>query len=289
MHTLLPLQQIYLRLEEVQGGKNTMGSSTEPAATTTVSCSYKYWLMCMIQWKAQVSLLKWAVIRTFSRSHQKNSLEILMTNSRMGILLSAVVDHQQANSNKIKELKDGRFPKCETSCLLLCEDSQAGETQGQQEEERDAPASVVCCAASKTHRHVPWLDPGSGIGSVSWSLPLPDTPPHCIPSSSMLHPPSLPASLPSPIPPSICLCPSLLQPSLLHYGALKVNVCFHLSDFFSTSTRVSIPPSIHLNFTPPVSVSILLYRSSHSSLSLTSPWRTAQRSHSDERLKGKEQ
>lgn len=35
----------------------------------------------------------------------------------------------------------------------------------------------------KTHRHFPWLDPGNFISRVSWSLPLPDTPPLCLPPS----------------------------------------------------------------------------------------------------------
>lgn len=87
----------------------------------------------------------------------------------------------------------------------------------------------------KTHRHVPWLDPCSSISSVSWSLPLPDTPPLSIPPSLITSP-------------SLHLSPFRPPaPSLLHYTALKVNVCFHLSGSFSTSTCVSSCIYLHLS------------------------------------------
>lgn len=130
MHTLLPLQQIYFGLQEVHGGKTLSGSRgygrrAWSTVTTTVRCPYKHWLMCMIQWNTRVSLLKWVVIRKKLRCHQTSLKSLWQT-----IWCGWPTSRQIPTRSFIKELMDGRFPKCKTS-FLFREDAQAGEIQGQ--------------------------------------------------------------------------------------------------------------------------------------------------------------
>lgn len=76
--------------------------------------------------------------------------------------------------------REKKKPACEEKKKNICVSNMPPVplTQTQMREREGGKAYSI--KKRKTHRHVPWLDPGNNISSVSWSQPLPDTPPFCL-------------------------------------------------------------------------------------------------------------